>query len=78
MKLVDRCESRMFSKYSRIAAFLAAASAAQALIAGCSAAEEAKLPPGRCMVSGECPQGETCRNTYCEDIYFPRREIKPY
>ena len=58
--------------------FVAAATIAIAGLAGCGAATEAKLPPGRCMVSGECPQGEACRNTYCEDIYFPRRDIKPY
>ena len=43
----------------------------------CSA-EQPKLPEGRCVVPGDCPEGMTCRNTFCEDIYHPRREIKPY
>lgn len=62
-------------KYSSILAMTLCASL---LSVGCGVAKEKKLPPGRCMVTSECPEGETCRNTYCEDIYFPRREIKPY
>lgn len=40
--------------------------------------EAPKLPPGRCNVNGDCPESFACRNTYCEDIYFPRKNIKPY
>lgn len=48
------------------------------ILVSCSAGEADKLPPGRCVISGDCPASETCRNTYCEDIYYPRKDIKPY
>lgn len=46
---------------------------------GCSG-EAKKLPPGVCEQNGDCGEGERCNleRSKCEDIYFPRREIKPY
>lgn len=51
------------------------------VIAGTFAAcemEQPKLPAGRCNVNSDCLEGEACRKTFCEDIYFPRKDIKPY
>ncbi len=45
---------------------------------GCSAGEQPKPPPGRCYENSDCPEGFRCKETYCEDIYFPRKDIKPY
>ena len=46
-------------------------------LAGCAETAEL-LPAGRCRVNEDCPDGQTCRASYCEDIYHPRKEIKPY
>lgn len=40
--------------------------------------DEDKLDEGRCNFHTDCKDGERCRNTYCEDVYYPRREIKPF
>ena len=45
--------------------------------AGCTAVST-KPKPGRCNHHTDCPDGFQCKDTYCEDMYFPRREIKPY
>ena len=37
-----------------------------------------KQPAGRCAATADCPQGYECKETFCEDIYFPRKEIKNY
>lgn len=46
----------------------------------CSAidADEPELKEGRCNYNSDCKEGFTCRDTYCEDIYHPRSEIKPF
>lgn len=44
---------------------------------GCSESVQL-LPQGRCRVNEDCSEGNACRNTYCEDIYHPRKDIKPY
>lgn len=44
---------------------------------GCAETAEF-LPEGRCRINEDCPDGHTCRASYCEDIYFPRKDIKPY
>jgi len=41
------------------------------------------LPEGRCRVNKDCPQGTHCTAVgielgQCEDIYYPRRKIKPF
>ncbi len=43
---------------------------------GCSTNELPELEPGRCRLSKDCPQGQECRNTRCQDLYYPRHEIK--
>lgn len=49
-------------------------------LSGCSlfSEERQKPPEGRCFTNTDCDEGFACRNTYCEDIYFPRRKMKPY
>jgi len=47
-------------------------------LVSCSAIEEDKLEEGRCAVNSDCKQGMECANTFCEDIYYPRRTIKTY
>ena len=44
----------------------------------CSESSKFKLPPGRCQISADCPLGQTCRGTVCEDIYYPENEIHNY
>jgi len=46
-------------------------------LTACSAIEP-KPKEGRCAHHTDCPDGFQCKDTYCEDMYFPRREIKPY
>jgi Cys-rich repeat protein len=48
------------------------------MLGACSAGEKQRPPEGRCFTNPDCPEGFRCKNTYCEDIYFPRNEIKPY
>ena len=65
----------------RSAAFGAVALVLVLGASGCSGSSELrKLPPGVCEQSGDCLEGERCNleRNKCEDIYFPRREIKPY
>ena len=31
-----------------------------------------------CLMNADCPNGERCEKGYCEDIYFPRKDIKNY
>lgn len=45
---------------------------------GCGAGEAPKPPVGRCYENSDCPEGFRCKETYCEDMYFPRKDIKPY
>jgi hypothetical protein len=49
-------------------------------LSACSAlvADEEKLDEGRCNFHTDCQDGQRCQNTYCEDVYYPRRDIKPY
>jgi hypothetical protein len=47
-------------------------------LAACGQTEKPKPKPGRCSFNGDCPEGFHCRDTFCEDIYYPRDEIKPY
>ena len=54
------------------------AAVAVGLLVACSAGEQPKPPPGRCYGNSDCPEGFRCKETYCEDIYFPRKDIKPY
>lgn len=35
-----------------------------------------KIPKGRCVYNSDCPPGNQCVNTYCEDIYHPEAKIK--
>lgn len=55
---------------------------AAAVLSACAACsgELKKLPPGVCEQNPDCGEGERCNvdRSKCEDIYFPRREIKPY
>lgn len=61
----------------RESVLLGALIASALLLSGCST-QEAKLKPGRCNYNSDCTEGFHCIDTYCEDIYFPRRDIKPY
>ncbi|HQH27289.1 MAG TPA: hypothetical protein PLP17_07830 [Oligoflexia bacterium] len=56
---------------------LIAAIVISSFLAACSSSG-AELPPGHCYVNSDCPQGHTCRNERCEDIYFPDAKIKSY
>lgn len=47
------------------------------LLAGCAETAEL-LPAGRCRLNEDCADGQSCRSSYCEDIYHPRKDIKPY
>ena len=47
-------------------------------LGGCSAEVKPKLAKGRCEINENCQPGERCENTWCEDIYHPRKEIKNY
>lgn len=51
--------------------------ASVSFFSSCVVAGEAKLPLGRCNVNTDCGEGEACRDTRCEDIYFPEKNIKP-
>lgn len=44
----------------------------------CSDSKLPKPDPGRCRVHADCPQGQECNDTRCEDLYYPRRKIKTY
>lgn len=46
-------------------------------LSGCAETAEL-LPKGRCRINDDCGEGQRCKATYCEDIYFPRKDIKPY
>lgn len=46
-----------------------------ALVSACST-EPPKPDPGRCFSNTDCPKGQKCNATRCEDIYHPRRTIK--
>ncbi len=45
------------------------------VLSSCSSAKP-KLEPGRCMKTPDCPQGEECVNTRCQDIYYPKNLIR--
>lgn len=45
------------------------------LFIACSS-DPPKPDPGRCFTNIDCPKGQKCKNTRCEDIYHPRHEIK--
>jgi hypothetical protein len=47
-------------------------------LVGCSAAPPKKLRPGRCVTNEDCKATLRCVDTFCEDIYHPRRKIKNY
>lgn len=44
----------------------------------CAGGQKAKVPPGRCFENSDCPQGEACRDTRCEDIYYPKNKIRQF
>lgn len=46
--------------------------------ASCSEVKAPRPPEGRCEMNEDCSSGERCIETWCEDIYHPRREIKNY
>ena len=50
------------------------------IASGCAAKEKPGLLPGRCITNEDCPQQSKCDRKigWCEDIYFPRHEIKNY
>ncbi len=37
-----------------------------------------KLDTGKCQVNEECSSGFACRNNRCEDIYYPKSEIRQF
>ena len=43
----------------------------------CSSTPE-KLAPGHCVQNADCRGTTRCVEERCEDIYYPRREIKNY
>ena len=49
-------------------------------LSACSAikTDEPALKEGRCRHNSDCKEGFTCRDTFCDDIHFPRADIKPY
>ena len=32
----------------------------------------------RCLLNADCANGEFCEKGFCQDIYFPRKDIKNY
>lgn len=48
------------------------------LFNACAALEEPELADGRCNSTEDCKQGTECVNSFCEDLYFPRRLIKTH
>jgi len=34
--------------------------------------------PGRCSFHTDCLEGQKCHNTFCEDLYYPKRDIQTY
>ena len=61
----------------RQSVIIAAAILLSVVASACSSSGP-ELPPGHCYVNSDCPQGHTCRNERCEDIYFPDAKIKPF
>ena len=45
------------------------------ILSSCSSTKP-KLEVGRCMKTPDCPQGEECVNTRCQDIYYPKNLIR--
>lgn len=44
----------------------------------CKTITEAKVAPGRCRINEDCTVGLACKNTFCEDIYYPTKQIQQY
>ncbi len=61
----------------RLALTIAAAFLCASLLAACPGSE-AELKPGHCYMNSDCPQGYNCEEGRCQDIYFPRKAIKPF
>lgn len=66
-----RINSRSVSKLVTLALF----GAMSVFMLACSK-ETPKPDPGRCITNMDCPKGQQCNDTRCEDLYFPRRLIK--
>lgn len=72
-------KSMQFLEFGRLAAMGLLAVGFLGGLFGCFGPAERKFPPGRCEVNEDCPNsGYRCADTWCEDIYHPRREIKNY
>lgn len=48
------------------------------LVVSLQACAAKELEPGRCDYNSDCKEGEKCEETRCEDIYYPRHQIKPF